>query len=94
MKKSGEVAGSEKGELFREVFLNASVVVLVGALVIGWVTGERGMEKIAPFFVTPFQGVLCLFLLDMGLNAGRGLRQGWRQLDYRRAEFWYHHAAD
>ena len=81
MKKSGEVAGSEKGELFREVFLNASVVVLVGALAIGWITGERGMEKISPFFVIPFQGVLCLFLLDMGLNAGRGLRQGWRQLD-------------
>lgn len=81
MKKAGEVAGSEKGELFREVFLNASVVVLVGALAIGWITGETGMEKIAPFFVTPFQGVLCLFLLDMGLNAGRGLRQGWRQLD-------------
>jgi hypothetical protein len=81
MKKEGEVAGSEKGELFREVFLNASVVVLVGALVIGSISGETGMEKIAPFFVTPFQGVLCLFLLDMGLNAGRGLRQGWRQLD-------------
>lgn len=81
MKKEGEVAGSEKGELFREVFLNASVVVLVGALTIGWISGETGMEKIAPFFVTPFQGVLCLFLLDMGLNAGRGLRQGWRQLD-------------
>ena len=81
MKKEGEVPGSEKGELFREVFLNASVVVLVGALAIGWMTGETGMEKIAPFFVTPFQGVLCLFLLDMGLNAGRGLRQGWRQLD-------------
>ena len=81
MKKEGEVAGSEKGELFREVFLNASVVVLVGALIIGWVTGDTGMDKIAPFFVTPFQGVLCLFLLDMGLNAGRGLRRGWRQLD-------------
>ena len=81
MSKEGEVAGSEKGELFREVFLNASVVVLVGALAIGWMSGEPGMEKIAPFFVTPFQGVLCLFLLDMGLNAGRGLRQGWRQLD-------------
>ena len=81
MKKAGEVAGSEKGELFREVLLNASVVVLVGALLIGWVSGETGMEKISPFFVTPFQGVLCLFLLDMGLNAGRGLRQGWRQLD-------------
>jgi hypothetical protein len=81
MKKEGEIAGSEKGELFREVFLNASVVVLVGALAIGWISGEAGMDKIAPFFVTPFQGVLCLFLLDMGLNAGRGLRRGWRQLD-------------
>lgn len=79
--KEADVAGSEKGELFREVFLNASVVVLVGALLIGWLTGETGMEKIEAFFVTPFQGVLCLFLLDMGLNAGRGLRRGWRQLD-------------
>lgn len=81
MKKEGNVAGSEKGEVVREVLLNASVVVLVGALVIGFMVGEPGMEKISPFFVTPFQGVLCLFLLDMGLSAGRGLRQGWRQLD-------------
>lgn len=79
--ESAGVAGAERGELMREVLLNASVVVLVGALLIGWITGEAGMEKIAPFFVSPFQGVLCLFLLDMGLSAGRGLRQGWRQLD-------------
>ncbi|MBM7068341.1 sodium-dependent bicarbonate transport family permease [Actibacterium sp. 188UL27-1] len=75
------VAGAERGELVREVLLNASVVVLVGALIIGWIVGEDGNAKIAPFFVSPFQGVLCLFLLDMGLSAGRGLRQGWRQLD-------------
>jgi hypothetical protein len=81
MVAEGEVVGSEKGELFREVFLNASVVVLVGSLAIGWISGEPGVEKVAPFFVAPFQGVLCLFLLDMGLNAGRGLRNGWRQLD-------------
>ena len=80
-KKEGQVAGSEKGEVAREVLLNASVVVLVGALLIGLIVGEKGMEKVAPFFVMPFQGVLCLFLLDMGLSAGRGLRQGWRQLD-------------
>ena len=75
------VAGSEPGELVREVLLNASVVVLVGALLIGWIAGEAGTRAIEPFFVAPFQGVLCLFLLDMGLAAGRGLRQGWRQLD-------------
>ena len=77
----GPVAGSERGELVREVLLNASVVVLVGALIIGWIAGEEGTANIQPFFTGLFQGVLCLFLLDMGLNAGRGLRQGWRQLD-------------
>ncbi|RIJ24616.1 sodium-dependent bicarbonate transport family permease [Henriciella barbarensis] len=79
--KSEPVAGSESGELFREVLLNASVVVLVGALIIGALIGTDGAKQISPFFVDPFQGVLCLFLLDMGLSAGRGLRHGWRQLD-------------
>lgn len=74
------VAGSDRGELAREVMLNASVVVLIGSLIIGWISGEKGMATIAPFFIAPFQGVLCLFLLDMGLSAGRGLRNGWRQL--------------
>jgi len=78
--KTSAVAGSDRGELTREVLLNASVVVLLGSLLIGWVTGEAGMKTVAPFFVDPFQGVLCLFLLDMGLSAGRGLRNGWRQL--------------
>ncbi|MEL6286576.1 MAG: sodium-dependent bicarbonate transport family permease [Pseudomonadota bacterium] len=75
------VAGAEQGELVREVFLNASVVALVGALAVGWIAGVDGTASIQPFFTGLFQGVLCLFLLDMGLNAGRGLRQGWRQLE-------------
>jgi len=79
-KREKPVAGSEQGELVREVFLNASIVVLVGALLIGWIAGEEGTASVRPFFVDLFQGVLCLFLLDMGLSAGRGLRQGWRQL--------------
>ena len=65
------VAGSEQGELVREVFLNASIVVLVGALAIGWIAGEEGTQTVQPFFVDLFQGVLCLFLLDMGLIAAR-----------------------
>jgi len=86
--KEGRADKNERrGELLREVMLNASVVVLVGALLIGWVVGESGFERVAPFFVTPFQGVLCLFLLDMGLSAGRGLRQGWRELDLGAVSF-------
>jgi hypothetical protein len=62
-------------ELWREVLLNGSIVLLVGAFLIGAVTGERGLAEIESFIVSPFKGVLCLFLLDMGLVAGRGLKQ-------------------
>lgn len=79
-KSEVEVAGSERGELVREVALNASIVVLVGALLIGWIAGPGGTASVEPFFVDAFQGILCLFLLDMGLSAGRGLRNGWRTL--------------
>ena len=76
----GEKGGRMDSQLWREILLNGSIVLLVGAFFIGWITGEDGLEQIASFIVAPFQGVLCLFLLDMGLSAGRGLRQGWRQL--------------
>ena len=61
-------------DLLREIMLNGSIVLLVGSFFIGWSTGVDGMTKIEAFIVSPFQGVLCLFLLDMGLVAGRGLR--------------------
>lgn len=60
--------------LWHEILLNGSIVLLVGSFLIGVVTGEAGMARIDAFIVAPFQGVLCLFLLDMGLVAGRGLR--------------------
>lgn len=60
-------------DLMREILLNGSIVLLIGSFVIGWATGEAGLAEIKPFIVDPFKGVLCLFLLDMGLVAGRGL---------------------
>lgn len=64
------------GDLWREIMLNGSIVLLVGSFFIGWITGEEGLAEISSFIVAPFKGVLCLFLLDMGLVAGRGLRGG------------------
>ena len=78
--KGAGAQGEGMGVLLREVGTNGSIVILVGAFFIGWATGERGMDMIAPFIVDPFRGILCLFLLDMGLVAGRGLRQGGREL--------------
>ncbi|MBD0865803.1 MAG: sodium-dependent bicarbonate transport family permease, partial [Rhodobacteraceae bacterium] len=62
--------------LWREILLNGSIVLLIGSFLIGWATGKDGLAQLDSFIVAPFQGVLCLFLLDMGLVAGRGLRNG------------------
>lgn len=63
--------GRSKGELLHEVFLNASVVLLLGAFAIGMIAGPDGFAEVTPFFEAGFKGVLCLFLLDMGLIAAR-----------------------
>jgi hypothetical protein len=72
----GDKSNSEEmdGELLREILLNGSIVLLIGSFLIGVITGADGLARIESFIVAPFQGVLCLFLLDMGLVAGRGLR--------------------
>jgi uncharacterized protein len=67
-------------DVWREILLNGSIVLLLGAFAVGWMTGEKGLAEIESFIVAPFKGVLCLFLLDMGLVAGRGLRGSGRVL--------------
>ena len=78
----GAVAGGSRGKLAREVLLNGSVVLLLGAFLIGLAVGKERFAPIAPVFVTGFTGLLCLFLLDMGLIAMRRLRES-RALSWR-----------
>ena len=79
--RSGAIKQTRHGTgLLREVALNGSIVMLLGSFLIGSLTGSRGLTMLKPFLVDPFAGFLCLFLLDMGLLAGRGLLQGWRAL--------------
>ena len=74
--------GAPGGHLWREVFLNGSVVLLLGAFAVGLIVGKEKYEAIKPVFTTGFSGILCLFLLDMGLIAVRRLRESramtWR----------------
>jgi hypothetical protein len=63
------------GTPWHEVLTNASVMLLVGAFLIGMIAGEDGFAPVKPLFDTGFRGVLCLFLLDMGLIAARRLVQ-------------------
>jgi uncharacterized protein len=59
------------GEIFREILAGKSIVLLLGGLAIGYAVGHEGFAKVEPFFVTPFHGVLALFLLEMGMVAAR-----------------------
>ena len=72
--KPTEEETEEREGLLREILLNGSIVLLVGSFLIGFITGKDGLAEIESFIISPFKGVLCLFLLDMGLVAGRGLR--------------------
>ena len=62
--------GSSTREIIRESLFNGSVIVLMGGLFIGALTGDK-VSVVGPFFFDLFQGVLCLFLLHMGVEAAR-----------------------
>lgn len=64
---------SEDKKLLRDIFTNGAILLLSGSFVIGWVTGQPGMDKMAGFLEAPYQGILCLFLLDMGLVVTKNL---------------------
>jgi hypothetical protein len=57
-----------------EVLTGRSVVLLIGGLLIGYLSGMEGLKQVEPFFVSGFKGALTLFLLEMGLVAARRLR--------------------
>ena len=62
--------------LLQEVFLNPGLVLLVGGIVIGFISALQGQKVVHDqnnLFVSAFQGVLCLFLLEMGMTASRKL---------------------
>ena len=60
-------------ELWRDAFFNGSVFLIMGSLLIGALSGEAGAKTLKPFTHDIFAGVLCFFLLDMGIVAARRL---------------------
>jgi uncharacterized protein len=58
-------------EVLREAFLNGSVFLLLGSLVVGMITSQNGWERLEVFTGDIFYGMLTFFLLDMGLIAAK-----------------------
>jgi hypothetical protein len=77
----GKGSGS-LGSAIHDVVTGKSIFLLIGGLVIGTVCGTEKIDGVAPFFIDPFKGVLCLFLLELGTVAASRMRDmsqaGWK----------------
>lgn len=55
------------GQMLKHSFTNASVLILIGSLLIGMVADAKQAEGIKPFTTDIFKGFLAIFLLEMGM---------------------------
>ena len=62
-------------EVFREAFTDGVNLLLIGSMVVGFISGPAGGEAMAPFINGLFKGLLSFFLLEMGLLVARRLRE-------------------
>lgn len=69
------------GSLLHDALLNSAVVLLVGSLLVGYFSEGKTQAKVIPLSNDLFYGLLCFFLLDLGLLAGKNafdlFRAGW-----------------
>jgi hypothetical protein len=69
-------SGRSTASLIHEIVTGRTMVLLVGGLMIGCVIGTKNWETIAPLFDPKggmFKGLLCIFLLEMGIAAASRL---------------------
>lgn len=58
-------------DIIQESFFNGSILVLVGSLLIGYFSYDKGMKVMEPFTGAIFKGMLAFFLVDLGVLAGK-----------------------
>ena len=63
------------GKILHESFTDGAQLLLLGAMLVGMMTGNEGKAAMEPFSADLFKGMLSFFLLDMGLMAARNLPQ-------------------
>lgn len=63
------------GSLLHESLLNGPVLLLLGSIVVGGLTGQKGYAAFKPLCTDAFPGALAFFLLDLGLLAARRVRE-------------------
>jgi hypothetical protein len=68
-------AGVPFGKILHESFTDGAQLLLLGAMLIGILSGDAGKAAMQPFSGDLFKGMLAFFLLNMGLLTARSLPQ-------------------
>jgi hypothetical protein len=63
------------GSVLRESVTNGSIVLLMGSMFVGFITDSKNAALTQPLWKDLFYGILCFYLLDLGLIAGRNIKQ-------------------
>ena len=63
------------GKIMHESFTDGAQLLLLGSMVIGFISGEVGKTMMQPFAGDLFKGLLSFFLLDMGLMVARNFTE-------------------
>jgi len=66
--------GSSLGVVLYETVAGRSVLLLIGGMIIGYLGGQRQFDKVSVFFFDAFLGILCLFMLELGIKAASRLK--------------------
>lgn len=68
-KKKGKapIADASLRHVLQESFTEGTQILLLGSMVVGYLTGEQGKSVMEPFTGNIFKGMLAFFLLDMGM---------------------------
>ncbi len=71
--------GAKLGHVIKESVTDGVHLLLIGAMVIGFIVGPVGQQVMAPFSEMMFKGMLAFFLLDMGLLVAKNFKSAISQ---------------
>jgi len=66
--------GPSLKNILHESFTDGTHLLLLGSMVVGYVSGEAGKAVMQPFAGDLFKGMLAFFLLDMGLMVAKNFK--------------------
>lgn len=70
----GGLTALKDRELLSEIFFGKTVLLLLGGVIMGYISGPKGYESVKTLFVDAQPGLLTLFLLTLGIKAGQNFK--------------------